>query len=1113
MALNFDFLKNRGLFDAFAGIALEAESLCSSHPEYCAIGCRRALEVALKWLYSVEKSLVKPYDTHLAQLLNEESFRNFLPDASMWVGLDFVRRTGNLAAHGNAKIPASRTKYVVQHLYVFFDFLAALYCKDYVRKPFDSSLLGVVPAGKPTMMLRENPVPDQEFFDAQNAVHREELSELRRSRQGEYIAPKFDGVTEAETRKLYIDVMLEDAGWVRGKNWEDEFPLEIASSPSGKGLADYVLFDDSHVPLAVIEAKKTSVGVESGRLQAREYADALERRFGRRPVIFLSNGLKTLICADRYESERVVSGFYSQGDLEWMLQRLASQRDPENVPVDTKVAGRDYQLSAIKSVCEAFGRKNRRKVLLVMATGSGKTRVSAALTDVLVRANCVRRALFLADRTELVRQAKSAFTQYVPDLTSVNLVDGGEDALTARVVFSTYQTMINKIDEVRTENGGRLFACGHFDLIIIDEAHRSIYNKYKDIFRYFDARIVGLTATPREEVERSTYQEFELEDGVPNFAYDLSQAVSDGFLVPYKTIETSTRFLDEGICYDKLSAEEKEQFEATFGSTDDVENTALNNWVFNKDTIREVLKTLVQSGLRVGYGNTLGKTIIFAKNHRHAEAIFEVWKRDFSEFPYGFCTVIDNHIKHAEKAIDDFKKPGTFPQIAISVDMMDTGIDVPEVLNLVFFKKVRSRSKFWQMIGRGTRLCPGLIDGNDKTHFQIFDFCGNFEFFKVNKNGVPAKPVKTLAEQLFGVKLEICRELQHLSYTENVAANHFRTATIEELWKQVAALDRKGFAVQLNLAYVERFSREEAYATLKETDIADAQEKIAPLLPQVPGDVFAARFDAFIHRWELAAIREDSNSFPKMRRELRCKANALAKLGTIPEIKNQEVIIRKILDDNAWLKNPEFSHLETIRAALRDLMKYISGDPQAFYYTDFEDVLGEKIVSEEPDLLFGDAGNIENYRAKMAQIIRKNADFFAIRKLHTNQALTANDLAQLENLLWSDERLRELYEQTEPEKPLGVFVREVVGLDEATARATFADFLNNTQLSSEQRYFVETLVRYIIKNGLVGDLNILQNTPFTDRGSIVELWGDNVALFGELRSRIEKITASASFAG
>lgn len=658
-----------------------------------------------------------------------------------------------------------------------------------------------------------------------------------------------------------------------------------------------------HRPLAVIEAKRTCVDVSKGRQQAKLYADLLEQKYKRRPVIFLTNGFETHIIDGQYP-ERKCSVIYSKRDLEKWFNLLTMRTSLKHVAVDKNIAGRYYQESAVKAVCDSLDEKNRRKALLVMVTGSGKTRTVIALCDCLLKAGWIKNILFLADRNSLVTQAKRSFVNMLPNLSCTNLVEE-KDHYNAHCVFSTYQTMMNCIDTV-SDSEGKLFTCGHFDLVICDEAHRSIYNKYKDIFSYFDAPLIGLTATPKDEIDKNTYEIFELENGVPTFGYDLAQAVKDGYLVDYVSVESKLKFIEQGIVYDELSEEDKRAYEETFEDEhgdlpDSIGSSALNTWIFNEDTIKQVLNILMTEGIKIDYGQKIGKTIIFAKNHDHAEKILEVYNKEYPRLP-DYAKVIDNYMTYAQSAIDEFSDPKKMPQIAISVDMLDTGIDVPEVLNLVFFKKVMSKAKFWQMIGRGTRLCSGLLDGEDKQRFYIFDFCGNFEFFRMNKG--------------------------------------------------------------------------------------------------------------------------------------KAAANRIALQGAIFNLKL-------------------------------------------------------------------------NYKAKAEYYIKQHQDNIAIAKLKTNQPLTPADVAALEEVLWCEVGTKQDYEQEFGTKPLGEFVREIVGLDMNAAKEAFSEYLINTSLDSRQIYFVNQIVEYIVHNGMMKDFTVLQEPPFTDRGSVVEIFTDLNVWMG-IRKVIDTINANAA---
>ena len=791
---------------------------------------------------------------------------------------------------------------------------------------------------------------------------------------------------------------------------------------------------------------------------------------------------------------------YSKRDLEKLFNLQSMRSSLKYITVDKSIAGRYYQEGAIKAVCDSFGIKNRRKALLVMATGSGKTRTVIALCKVLLDQGWVKNILFLADRNSLVTQAKRSFVNLLPDLSVTNLCEE-KDNYTAHCVFSTYQTMMNCIDSVHDDEG-KLFTCGHFDLVICDEAHRSIYNKYRDIFNYFDASLVGLTATPKDEIDRNTYEVFELENGVPTYGYDLAQAVTDGFLVDFMSVETTLKFIQQGIVYDDLSEADRQAYENTFEDEngelpESIASSALNEWIFNEDTIREVLHILMTNGLKIDYGNKIGKTIIFAKNHTHAEKILEVFGKEYPHLN-GYAKVIDNYMTYAQSAIDEFSDPKQFPQIAISVDMLDTGIDVPEVLNLVFFKKVMSKAKFWQMIGRGTRLCPGLMDGEDKQKFYIFDFCGNFEFFRMNK-GKPTANMIALQGAIFSLQFEISYKLQDLQYqTERLIA--YRNALIEHMSGKVQELNRENFAVRQHLKYVDTYAVAANYQTLTYEDTLMVKQELAPLIEPENDDAKALRFDALMYGIELAYLA--GKKYSKARHDLIKKVSAVASVANIPEIMMQAELIDKILHTD-YVDNAGIDEFEHIRESLRDLMKYIP-IVKIRYDTDFDD----EILSMEWKESELENDDLKNYKAKAEYYVRQHQDNAVIAKLKSNIPLTAADIKELEQILWSEIGTQQDYEAEYGNKPLGEFVREIVGLDMAAAKAAFAEYLDETNLNSRQIYFVNQIVEFIVHNGMMKDLSVLQETPFTDQGSIVEVFTDLTAWMG-IRRVIDQVNANA----
>ena len=1094
---NFDFLKKESQFNAFADVAISAEKILHIDKDACILNCRRAMEFAVKWMYSVDGDLIMPYQDTLVSLMNTEEFRQIV-DYSLWRRMDFIRKMGNNAAHSGKKVTIEQAQLCLENLFIFLDFVDYCYGNHYEEREYDVALVAVDTA--PTLAPVDSiPDIDLEALIKENKALKAELTEKRQAQQDSYV-PKPLELSEYKTRKIYIDSLLMDAGWTEGKDWINEVELVGMPNKSDVGFADYVLYGDDGKALAVIEAKRTCVDVSKGRQQAKLYADLLEKKYHRRPVVFLTNGFETRLVDNQYP-ERPVAAFYSKRDLEKLFNLQTMRSSLKHVMINKDIAGRYYQEAAVKAVCNALDEKNRRRALLVMATGSGKTRTVISLVDVLLQHGWIKNVLFLADRNSLVTQAKRSFVNLLPDLSVTNLCEE-KDNYSAHCVFSTYQTMMNCIDSVKDEEG-KLFTCGHFDLVICDEAHRSIYNKYKDIFNYFDAPLVGLTATPKDEIDKNTYEIFQLESGVPTYGYELAQAVKDGYLVDFLSVESKLKFIEQGIVYDELTEEERQEYEDTFEEEDgelpeSISSAALNEWVFNEDTIKQVLHTLMTEGIRIDYGETLGKSIIFAKNHKHAEKILEVFGKEYPNL-HNYAKVIDNYMTYAQSAIDEFSEPHKMPQIAISVDMLDTGIDVPEVVNLVFFKKVMSKAKFWQMIGRGTRLCPGLLDGEDKDKFYIFDFCGNFEFFRMNK-GKPTANMIALQGAIFGLKFEITYKLQDIAYqTERLIA--YRKLLVGDMAGKVNELNRENFAVRQHIKYVDQYANEANYNCLTYEDTLMVREELAPLILPDEDEASAVRFDALMYGLELAYLA--GKKYTRGRNDLIKKVNAIASVANIPEIMAQSDLINKILKTD-YLDNADIDDFEHIRENLRGLMKYIP-KVNLRYDTDFKDEL-LSVEWKESEL---ENDDLKNYNAKAEFYIRQHQDNLVIAKLKSNIPLTKVDVEELEKILWNEIGTKQDYEAEYGQKPLGELVREIVGLDMNAAKAAFSRYLEDTSLDDRQIYFVNQIVEYIVHNGVMKDLSVLQEAPFTDRGSVVELFTDLNVWMG-IRGVIDQINANAA---
>jgi len=1101
MNSNFIFLQSEWslLFES----ATKAEDLVNSDARAACFYARRTLEMAVAWMYAHDKALRQPYQDNLSAFIHEPSFKQAVGDA-LFTKSRLIKDLGNLAVHSTKKITASDAQNATRELFHFCYWLVRTYGRNSRPDPaliFDLNALPkatTAPAQTPDQLQKlANELQSSDAHVAQlqadKAALNDELAKLRAevaaAKQANSAQPDTHDYSEAETRKAFIDVLLKEAGWnLEAKNLE----VEVTGMPNneGKGFVDYVLWGDDGKPLALIEAKRTTKSAAVGQQQAKLYADCLEKQYGQRPVIFYSNGYEHWIWDDASYPPRAVQGFYKKPELELLIQRHHSRKRLADASINGEIIERYYQTRAVRRVGESFEVDHLRKSLLVMATGAGKTRTVIALADVLMRSNWAKRVLFLADRVALVNQAVNAFKIHFPDSAPVNLVT--DKAAEGRVYVSTYPTMMGLIDD--TTDGQRRFGVGHFDLIIIDEAHRSVYQKYRAIFDYFDSLLVGLTATPKDEIDHNTYGLFELETGVPTDAYGLDEAVADGHLVPPVAISVPLKFQREGIKYDDLSEEEKEEWDAQEwsedGSTpDEVNAEAVNKWLFNQDTVDKVLETLMVKGQKVAGGDRLGKTIIFAKNTAHAEFIAERFGANYPHYMGHFARVITYQVSYAQSLIDDFSAKDKMPHIAISVDMLDTGIDVPEVVNLVFFKMVRSRTKFWQMVGRGTRLCKDLFGpGEDKQNFYIFDFCQNLEFFSQNpefSEGVAAEPI---GERLFRTRLQLISELDAklggplaqealAAYGGALTEEQLRAETADFLNNIVAAMRVDNFVVRPQRQYVDKFADRKAWQRLGPEDLHELSSRVAKLPSELTDeDEDAKRFDMLLLRAQISILQKRPD-FAGLKEKIKVIADMLEEHAVIPVIKAELQLIQAVTSDE-WWEDVTVAMLETVRRRLRALIKLIPKGQRRIVYTNFEDEIGEGDTIELPQVTAG--LNMAKFREKARVFLREHESHLSLQRLRRNQPLTPTDLEELEKMLVEAGGSKALIDEArEQSHGLGLFIRSLVGLDREAAKQAFNEFIEGTATTPNQIEFINLVIGELTNNGVMEPERLFQS-PFTD---------------------------------
>ena len=1097
MPSNFDFLT--ATHPGLVTEARKAEELVHEAPRTSCFYARIALEKALLWLYQADPTLVRPWQMRIGALIHAPSFKANLPEP-LFTKVRAVYMAGVLATQRGQPLSTRDALRAVQDLFHFLYWLSRTYCEDASRHPslvFDTTLVPPVtgplrdatPEQLADLLARlEVSDPILRARDLTPERTEDEIarlkSEIKALKARNAAIPDNHDWSEAQTRDAFIDLMLREAGWpLDREGHHTEYEVDGMPNRTGRGFVDYVLWGADGRPLGLVEAKRTRLSPLKGEQQAKLYADSLERRFGRRPVIFLSNGYQTWIWDDHSYPRRELLAFYTREELEQLHHRRHHRGRPSQAVIDTTIVERPYQHQALRAVAEHFEAGHRR-ALLVMATGTGKTRVAIELTDMLMRTGWVKKSLFLADRTSLLTQARRAFKKFLPNATAVDLTQERDG--TGNVLLSTYPTMMNLIDE--RVDGRRRFSPGSFELVIIDEAHRSVYQKYAGIFDYFDSLLVGLTATPRDEVHRDTYRLFELERGVPNHHYELREAVDDGFLVPPRGRPVPFRFMREGIKYAELPEDERDEYEEKLSDEETgalppaVDAQALNRWLFNEDTVDKALQVLMEHGLKVAGGDRLGKTIVFARNHQHAEFIVERFSRAWPHHHGSFARVIDSHYDYAQSLLDEFSEKDKPPHIAVSVDMLDTGVDVPEVVNLVFFKPVRSKVKFQQMVGRGTRLCPDLFGpGQDKEIFLIFDLCGNFEYFgDPLEDDVRPLPA-SLTTRVVRARLDL-QDLIHGVPEPCEEHQHIQAGLLDELHAHVAGMTTDNFLVRRQRRLVETFGERQRWNELSLVDREEVALLLAPL-PTAAGageDPTARAFDLLCLKLQ-ATMLAGSRAFLRLAEQARALAGQLTEKQAIPAVAARLAFIEEVHHE-AWWRDVTLGMLEELRRKLRLLVQYIDVQAREPVYTDFTDSDIPAVLSDVDPPVWGTPDSLAQYRRKVEQYVRDHRDHLVIAKLHQNRPLTELDLGELERLLFeaevgeSRERFEEAYGSG---RSLAAFIRGLVGLDREAAKAAFADYLEGQRMSATQMRFIDLIINTLTQNGAM-DPGRLYEPPFAD---------------------------------
>ena len=1095
--MNFAYLKNAPDFAQLYTYCCEAEDFALSKPNISVTSARKAMEFIVKMIYSAVGGDIQ--GKTVFEMSTDYAFTSYLNDQILLNSIHFIRKMGNVAVH-DGTLTSDEALKVLEELHFLVGEVCMLWqlIPDYPE--FVKPTLQAPVQPEPT----ENPKAKVEVTPELCARYAERMRTTRFS-----VAHDRD---ENENKKLFLRASLREAGWPIVNRSNTAMPEAAAVDcllDSGDSV-DYVLYGRDNKPLAIIEQTATVKNPVEGRTKGIEKANQMAAKYGYKPVVYYTNGYY-IYCIDQlgYPPRRVFN-FHSIEELELLKLRRTMRQDITNPTIDDNITNRDYQKNAIRSVCRAFT-DMRRRSLLVMATGTGKTRVSISCVYVLMKANWVKNVLFLADRTSLVRQAHKNFNKLLPNVTT-SLYTGGSlnrDA-NARVIFSTYQTMINLVNDDTRE-----FGVGRFDLIIIDEAHRSIFKKYGALFNYFDALMIGLTATPRCEENKSTYDTFQLENGKPDFAYELEAAIQDKYLVGFSVEDKTTDKMRRGIRYDDLTEEEKASFEDTFADDDsidftgtEIEGTKLGKSIINLGTIDAMLNDLMKNGLKVDGGDTLGKTIIFAASHIQAEKIVERFQKIYPKLGMDFCKLIDSHVEGNLTLIEQFEVRGGMPQIAVSVDMLDTGIDVPDVVNLVFFKQVRSKIKFLQMIGRGTRLSPDLFGpGLDKQGFLIFDYYDNFRYFSTTgtwstvegsgaTNNIIPQTVM-LNKHRLGILMNLQQEKAlctfDAAYRDELKA-HFISET--------RGLNNDDIAVQYNMAYVSKYRTAEIWDNLTDRQAAEIEEHILPLYPSEKTPVKVKAFDSLIYVIEKEYPRREKegkdahkirNGFKNVDSELTRRMNALLKLKTIPAIVEKTDLITAMIDGAYLLDHFSLERAEDVRKALRDLMSYIP-DKQGYTIINVVDWVEDKENSG--------TGDDKPYPQK-AQEFLSGSNLPSLAKLRNLDPLTEDEKNELKAIFTSKLGTEAEFNAWAGSMALLPFLRLQVGISDEAIQTKFGSFLNAQTLNPMQLNYCQQIVDYARKNGDITMTVLLKESPFCDM-DVTQIFGANIGYIKQLINGLHK---------
>ncbi|MGF6905906.1 DEAD/DEAH box helicase family protein [Fusobacterium sp. PH5-44] len=1097
MPANFDFLINKKEYTLFSEACIKTERILSTSLTMCILGSYEALELAVRWVYSVENISSRDKYKTLEEFISDPLFVS-LVDKKVYLKLPYIIKLWKYTLESDDNLTKDDGVLALSILFEFVTWIDYTYGLEYFPRELKEEDIPVdiitsineEMALENRSILQKNREEIKKFQDQVTSVGQYFVSKKVTNRETRKFVPNdFDTMS---VREYYIDLDLKFAGWDLEIDVKKGIQYTIGNMVDGKEkiAIDYVLLGKDGLPLAIIEGKYSLEDFEYGRKRALKYAAHIGNDMRRIPVVFLLHGGNYYYLENLNSTPRMISGIFNIEDLHRIRNQVKSKKNLVTVSADPRITNYTYQIEAAKAVIHDIG-ENKRKSIVFISSGLGKTRILAGVIDLMSRANYISSVLYLTGRKTNLKYVKKMLKNLIVGM-SVGEYSEELDENT-RLVISTTESIMKEIGNI-SGSGEKYFSPGQFDLIVVDEVYRNTVVAYKKIFDYFDSLVVGISPLPQSDIDSKISEFFNLKQDENSYIYHYEEALQkEKIIVPYNVVNIPNRLFENEMFYDQLSTENKNHCEETY--TDDkskmlnwVPSVMNNNYLMSVHTIDLALEDIMKVGIISSKDECIGKTILFAQNKNHAELILQRFRMKFTEFASDFAKIAycdDNN------AVDDFVDPEKKVNLLIDVGFATAGLDLPEVVNVVLFKKIYSKYEFYQMVNIGNRSCKNitLVDSKEglyigKKRYYVFDYLGNFDFFNEEKNHTDGLEIKNVSEEIFSRCVEIVYSIQKESLIDRESHN-FSEKIINFLIEQVKKAGKEFDNVHFQLSNIERYYRKNTYfPALKEEDKKILITQVAPLIEIDGSDEHALQFDNFMYGLILAQL-EGTAFVIKAKRQLVNICNMLKKNEHIDPIRKEKEFI-EYYGSRKFLDNSTIVDLENLRMKIRTLMKYVfeiiseTADENTQKTTlekmetdlnaSNEDVLEEMEKEIEKD---DGVDNIREYKEKVTRWIKSKLLLSAIYKLRNNMPLLPQDYKDLEKAFTKTLGTKKEYESAYGNLPYGLLVRETIPLERESVKVAFFNVNTDKTLNEEQKAFISKMMEYIINHGYMDELKLV----------------------------------------